>query len=151
MHILIDDVLRTGRWGPLALPADRAAVRAALGAPDTFMGSSESTAAIWRYGVIECHFFDDDCWMVFTDDINDIEEPSRAFSVSAGLLTAGTALTPAAAERALSAAGTGSRRVDRGRDEVLLATDAGVALQFQPTLSAIWIGDPDFCPYLFTS
>lgn len=148
LHIRLEDALRTGRWGPLQLPATRADVQAALGLPEVWMPPQPiERSSIWRYGVIELHFSDnqgpgDDCWMIYTDNVDALDEPTAAFVLDASILSAEGL---AACARRLVAAGIPCEQGEARYGGRLLVTRPGFTLQFDGgRLSALFIKDPAY-------
>ncbi|MEZ0076923.1 hypothetical protein [Planotetraspora sp. GP83] len=75
IEVSLLEVLRSGRFGPIALGDSRTRLRHLLGNPDAYaITPSEDPRfeGIWLYGDLEFHFYDetDTVWMIYTDSFD---------------------------------------------------------------------------------
>ena len=95
LTVSLHDLITTGEFGGLRPGMTRRSARALLGDPDDFieMGSRDMmAAALWRYGVMELRFYEDDTvWMLYTDHLGQHCD-SAALAVDAWLLGPETTL-----------------------------------------------------------
>lgn len=64
--------IRTGAFGPVTLGLPRSQVRALLGEPDDWSAEArnDDSAAIWKYGTTEFHFYADRLWLIHSDEFH---------------------------------------------------------------------------------
>lgn len=147
--VSLRDFARTGAFGPVELGAARDRVRESLGAPDGWGGSgtSERTAAIWKYGTTEFHFADDALGRVYSDDFEVPEGGSRV-ALDPWIVRSGLAI--GALERGLGAEGIAWKQAPYPPQPgtTLVRSAAGVCFAFGtrdgqplPGLWGLWLSD----------
>lgn len=135
MRLDLDELLRTGRWGPVAPGMSRAEIELRLGVPESWEagrgGAGSRLAERWRYGSFELVFGDDQCLRsIFAEEPDRLNGGARIV-LRLGLLAAGRRLSLAAARQGLAALvipHTAWRQ--RVTGAVALTTEGGASLLF---------------------
>jgi hypothetical protein len=71
----MQDFLKTGEFGPIRLGISRRQLRGHLGEPEDWGPAprAKHNAGIWKYGDVEFHFSGDTLWLIFADNVENLD------------------------------------------------------------------------------
>jgi hypothetical protein len=73
-HFRLRDFVLDGVLGGARTGMTRGEIQSVLGQPDQWAGERCEASHIWRYGLFEVHFGDDDrAWLLFTDYLDELD------------------------------------------------------------------------------
>lgn len=130
--ISLKDFLLTGDFGPVSLGMTREQVAACLGEPEhrSVPTRGQRIPAIWKYGDIEFHFSGNNLWLIFADNVEELDG-GRAIKLDSWLLRGSATISQVMS--ALTAAGMSSDPIEWPHDDGTkrFRVGAGVELLFQ--------------------
>jgi hypothetical protein len=132
-HFRLRDFMLDGVLGGARVGMNRGEIQRILGHPDQWAGERCETAGIWRFGLFEVHFGDDDrAWLLFTDYLTELD-PGSGRTVDPWFLDG----APASRTQSVVVANLEreGKRLSRGHvaDVLVIRIESGAELDFDGT------------------